>query len=146
MANVSIRFSVENAETVRQALQALGKDGEKAMQQLNTASAQPNRGLSALSSLINDAKGRMMGLATSIGPAGTAMVQLGPAGLAAAAAIGLLGSAFNAATERGRQFGEWARRMRETAETVGVSTDALQALAQAGERVGVSSDQTSQFL
>jgi hypothetical protein len=146
MANVAIRLSVENAETVRQALQALGKDGEKALRQLETGTAAPNRGLNALSSLVDDAKSRFMGLATSIGPAGSAMIQLGPAGLAAAGAIGLLGAAFNSAAERAQQFGEWARRVREAAETAGVSTDMLQALAQAGDRAGLSFDQSAQFL
>jgi hypothetical protein len=146
MANVAIRFSVENAETVRQALQALGKDGEKALKQLETGTAAPNTGLSALSSLVDAAKARFLGLATSIGPAGTALVQLGPAGLAAAAAIGFLSQAFNGVLERANAVAEWARKVREAAETAGVTAEQFQALARAGQRVGMDLDRTSNFL
>jgi hypothetical protein len=102
MADVAIRFSVQNAEVVRQALLQLGKDGEKALQQLSAGTAAPNRGLNALSSLFDNAKSHVTGLATSIGPAGTALIQLGPAGLVAAAALGAVGAAFTRVGERAR--------------------------------------------
>ena len=146
MANVAIRLSVENAETVRQALLALGKDGEKALKQLQVAgTSQGSGGLKALSSLVDEAKNRLMGLAVSIGPAGSAMIQLGPAGLAAAAAIGLIGNALNSARERAEQFATWARQVREGAERIGATTDEFQALTYAAERSGLSSDQATRF-
>lgn len=145
MADVSIRFNVQNAEVVRQALLQLGKDGEKALQQLNAGTAAPNRGLNALSSLIDEAKGRVTGLATSIGPAGSALIQLGPAGLAAAAALGAVASAFTRVGERARETAEWAKQVKEAAATAGLTIEQVQALQFAANQAGVDVDKSSQF-
>jgi lambda family phage tail tape measure protein len=143
---VAIRFSVQNTEVVRQALQALGKDGEKALQQLNAGTGAPNRGLNALSSLLDSLKGQVVGLAVPIGPLGTALMALGPVGIAAAAGIGLLVTAFTAAAARADALADRAKQLRIDAQTAGLTIEAFQALEVAGRRVGADADQTSRFI
>ena len=82
--NVSVRFSVENAEAVRKALQDLGKDGEKALKQLDAAGKPVTRGMAAVAEAVNEAKGRWTDFAASAGPAGRVLMSMGAMGAAAA--------------------------------------------------------------
>lgn len=141
--NVAIRFSVENAETVRQALEGLGKDGEKALRQLNAASQQPGGGLNALSAVMDQLKGRVTGLAFSIGPAGAGLIALGPVGLAVAAALGGLASVLSFLSDKTNEFAENAKKTKEVADTTGLTVRQLRLLTEEGARVGLSFDQVS---
>src|SRR5690349_6515546 len=105
MPDVKVRFSVENAEVVRTALQNLGKDGEKALRTLDAASSPVNKNLGALSGLANDLKSRWQGFATALGPVGAALTAIGPAGLVAAGALGALFYAFSSVKEGAKEFG-----------------------------------------
>ncbi len=144
--DVVVRFSVQDAEVVRKALEALGRDGDKAMRQLDAASQQPSRGLGALSKIMEEVKGRVTGLAFSIGPVGTALVSLGPVGIAAAATIGAVTAAFTLASDKATEFAEKARQIKEAAETAGLSVTQFALLRSAGAKVGLDAEQTSKFI
>ncbi|WP_291006445.1 hypothetical protein [Hyphomicrobium sp.] len=145
-ADVKIRFSVENQEVVRKALEALGPAGDKALKQLDAASRQPNSGLKGLSAIIEELKGRATGLAFSLGPAGSGLVALGPSGLAVAAVLGGVVTAFTALSEKATEFAEKAHRVKEAAETAGVSITQFKLLSAAGTKVGLDAQQTSAFI
>ena len=85
---IEVRFTVANAEVVRQALANLGKDGEKALKQFD-ASAQPaNKSMLALSDIVEQIKGKAAGLAAEGGSTASVLMKWGPAGIAAGAALG----------------------------------------------------------
>lgn len=146
MTTVALRLSLENMETVKKGLESLGPLGQKVMQQLETASQQPNKGLNFLSSIIDNLKGQFTGLAFSIGPVGSAMIGLGPVGLAAAAAIGLVVSALTSASERAEAFVGWAKELKQSAETAGLSISQLATLRGVGQQNGVDQEKTDKFV
>jgi phage-related minor tail protein len=142
-ADVTIRFGVQDAEVVRKALEALGKDGQAALDKINAASQQPSRGLSAFSSLMGSLKDRVSGLAFSIGPVGTALVQMGPAGLVAAAALGAVYSAFEKVSDGAKAFGAYSRQLKESSDITGIAITQFQALADLAQRHGVEAEKAA---
>ncbi len=144
--NVSIRFSVQDAAVVRQALADLGKDGEAAMRRLDIAAAQGSAGPSALDRVVGALRQNVVGMALSVGPAGTALVSLGLGGIAAGAGIGALIAVLGKMTDASNALADKAIAIRQFSETVGMSTDQVQALTEAGARLGRSPEQVQQFV
>jgi len=91
--SVSIRLSLQDGETVRRALLKLGEDGQKALARIEGAAQPASKSLLAINAASQDIQGGMAAFASRLGPIGSVMMALGPAGLAAGAAIGLFGKA-----------------------------------------------------
>jgi lambda family phage tail tape measure protein len=91
--SVSIRLSLQDGETVRRALLQLGEDGQKALARIEGAAQPASKALLALNAASQDIQGGMAAFASRLGPIGSVMMALGPAGLAAGAAIGLFSKA-----------------------------------------------------
>lgn len=145
---VAIRFSVQDAEAVRQALEKLGKDGQAALDKLNAGGAaqSPTGGLKAVSVASDQLKGSINGLAASAGPLGSVMVALGPTGLAVAAAFGAVASVFASVKERAGEFQKYATEVHDAGESTGLTTSQIQALTKALEDHGVASEQATSGL
>jgi len=143
---VSVRFSVENAEVVRQALQQLGRDGDRALKAFD-ASAQPaNKSLNAISAAVSDLRGKAASLALSTGTVGTSLLTLGPAGLAAATALGGLVLVFNHLADGAGKFAQDALKLRDVAQTLNLTTSQLQAISDAGAEFALSEDRIASGL
>ena len=91
--SVSIRLSLQDGETVRRTLIQLGNDGQKALARIEGAAQPASKSLLAMNAASQDIQGGMAGFASRLGPIGSVMMALGPAGLAAGAAIGFFGKA-----------------------------------------------------
>ncbi len=91
--SVSIRLSLQDGETVRRTLIQLGNDGQKALARIESAAQPASKSLLAMNAASQDIQGGMAGFASRLGPIGSVMMALGPAGLAAGAAIGFFGKA-----------------------------------------------------
>jgi lambda family phage tail tape measure protein len=140
---VSVRFSVQDAEVVREALKRLGDDGEKALKRFD-ASAQPiPTHLKAVSDVINEMRGRVVGLALSIGPLGSVLVGMGPAGAAAAAGVALVVKAWAMAVEQANALADKASALSNLADVAGLTTDQIQGTVQATARQGKTFEETS---
>lgn len=144
--NVSVRFSVTDAETVREALEKLGTDGQRALDKLNAAGQAPAAGLKAVSSIVEDLKSRATGLAFSLGPVGTGLVQLGPIGLAAGAALGLVAAVIGHVIDEANRLGSVSQSLRNLSETTGLAGTALQGLVNAGGQLGIESEKIESSL
>jgi len=83
-----IRLAVKDGETVRRALAQLGEDGSRALARIEQAAKPASKGLLALNEVTSAARVRLEGFAGNLGGVGSAMLRLGPAGLAAGAALG----------------------------------------------------------
>jgi hypothetical protein len=142
---VEVRFSVKDEETVRVALERLGKDGQAALQKLDAASRQPSAGLKSLSGIMEELKGRATGFAFSLGPVGTGLVALGPVGLVVAASLGVITTAFTKATEAAALYAEKSRATKEASETAAVTITQFKLLESLGAQVGMDAAQTSKF-
>ena len=115
--DVAVRFSVENAEVVRKALEALGRDGEKALKVLDAAGKPVPKGLSAVSEAIAAARGQAQSFAGHLGPLGTAVAALGPIGLATAGVVGGLAVAMSYAADADKEQREDAQLLVSGATT-----------------------------
>jgi hypothetical protein len=140
VGNVTIRFSVQDAEVVRKALEQLGKDGEAALRRLDTAGKPVSRTMGAVSDVVADLRMRAQASADSLGVAGVALTRLGPAGLAAGAALGVTVGALFKVIEGVDQLADKAGRVRDFAEQVGLTVSQVQAFEIAGTDVGVSAE------
>src|SRR3954452_13861736 len=89
VGNVTVRFSVQDQEAVRKALEQLGRDGDSALRKIDAAGRLVSRTMGFVSEIMSDLRTRATATASSLGPAGTILMSLGPAGLAAGAAIGV---------------------------------------------------------
>lgn len=146
MTDVTVRFSVQDAETVRAALEKLGTDGQRALERINAAGQSSSGGLKAVSAIVEDLKNRASGLAFSLGPAGTGLIALGPVGLAAGAALGLVAAAISHVIDEANRLGSVSQSMRNLSETTGIAGTLLQALTNQGGELGIESDKVTNSL
>jgi hypothetical protein len=141
--NVAVRFSVEDQEVVRKALDDLGAQGQGALKKMDDASKAPSSGMKSLSNIVDEIKGRMVGLAVPLGPIGSALIGMGPAGLVAAAGIGGVISALGKMSEMANDLATKSSRISNFAEQTGLSTDQVQALNLATVKYGKTSEETN---
>jgi hypothetical protein len=144
--NVTIRFSVQDAEVVRKALEQLGKDGEVALRKIDAAGQPPSGGLRALNTVIGDLNSRAMGLVAPLGGVGQGLVQLGPAGFLAAAALGGVIALFERVREGAKAFGQFSRDIRDQSEAAGLSASQYQALVAQLQQYGLEQEKASTAL
>ncbi|MGF1628300.1 MAG: phage tail length tape measure family protein [Kiloniellaceae bacterium] len=91
-AGFNIRLSASGVDSVRKALEQMGKGGESALKQIERGSKQANdNGLRAFNTGLREGQQQLQGYASRLGPVGSALTALGPAGLAAAAGIAVVG-------------------------------------------------------
>lgn len=88
--NLAIRLSVMDGGKVKAELKEIGESGEKSLKQIELAGKPASKSLIALNAAANDVKGMAIGLTSQIGPLGSAMAALGPAGIAAGAGLGAM--------------------------------------------------------
>ena len=124
-SNVIVKLSLKDAEVVRRGLEALGADGEKALKRIDAAGRAPSAGLKALGAASDELKGKLGGVASQAGIVGTSLGALGPAGLAAAAGIGVMVAALSVAINKAREAGEFFAKLGDDAERAGTSASKL---------------------
>ena len=100
----------------------------------------------AMAQASSELNARMQAAAQSFGAAGSALVALGPAGVAAAAALGLLAVGFKQAADAALALADRAGKLKDFAETTGFTVVQLQALEKAGHDVGVTSESVTRGL
>ncbi|MEQ1788835.1 MAG: phage tail tape measure C-terminal domain-containing protein [Rickettsiales bacterium] len=91
--NISIRIAVIDGDKVRRELTLTGEQGQRALAKIKEATEPASKSLVAVSVASEQMRYGMESLAGRSGSLGTSLMRLGPAGLAAAAAIGTLGLA-----------------------------------------------------
>ncbi|MBN9007237.1 MAG: hypothetical protein J0H40_17705 [Rhizobiales bacterium] len=79
-------------------------------------------------------------LTHELGPLGSALSLIGPAGLAIGAAIGVAVLALDKLKEQAEEAGRWAAQLQNAANVIGLNATQLQALNEAAESVGVSAN------
>ena len=138
--NLSIRLSVENQDTVVRALRQLGEEGEKALKQIERSTAPASRGLLALNAAGKEAKGALQDYAARLGPVGSVMEALGPAGMAAAAGIAGIGIAGAGILKLAGDVSKLGDELDEMSSATGVSVENLSTLKYAADISGSSLD------
>lgn len=126
-ADVIVRLLAKD-EGLREALKGAGKDGEKALKQIDNASKKAGPGLKAVDNVAIDLKQSLSNALDGLGPFGSALKGLGPVGIAAGAAIAGITAGAVAAANAGDAAARALAQIGIDADKVGLSTDALQAL------------------
>jgi hypothetical protein len=141
--DVSIRLSIQDAETVRVALEKLGTDGQAALKKIETASAHPSAGLGALDKSVASAKSSIKDLGSELGPVGSLLMGLGPIGITVAAGLGGALLVMHEMSKEANALAERAEGIRTFAEITGFTTAQVQALTAEGTKFNVSNEQLS---
>lgn len=134
--SVSLRLSLEDGETVRQALKNIGTEGDRALKAIERAAPEASKGLGLVDNMARTVSGRLDGLASSAGGVGRVLTAAGPFGLGAAAAVGITVSLAAATLNAARRISD----MRREAERAGQSFEGFQELAVIANRSGVAID------
>ena len=129
-------------EGVRDALQNMGKDGKKALREIDRAAKGARPGLKAVDNVVNDIKNSTDGMVSRLGPAGSLLKGIGPIGIAAGAGIATFVLAANQLGAAGERAIMTLAEMSRTAERLELDPEQLQALRLELERLGISSDKT----
>jgi hypothetical protein len=137
---INVRWSMENAELVRQALLAFGRDGERALRQFDASAKPIPKSLNVVSDSINEAKIAAAGWASQLGPVGRILTSIGPAGLIAGAGIGAAVLGMAHLISKTNELAEKAGRWNDFGQSIGLSVEKVQALTIAGAEVGVTSE------
>ncbi len=138
--NLSIRLSLKDQAVVERALVQLGDRGQNALKRIERASRPASKGLLAVGAVGREVRGGLEGLALQSGAAGAGLTALGPAGLAAAAAIGAVILAVRGLVQASRQSLDFAANIKAQAETAGLAVEAYQELTFAAEKYNVTQD------
>jgi hypothetical protein len=144
--NVAVRFSVQDQEVVRKALEDLGEQGKQALKKMDDASKTPSAAMKTLSNIVDEVKGRMVGLAVPLGPVGSGLIALGPGGLVAAAGIGAAITAMAKLAELTGELATKSTRISNFSEITGLTTDQVQALGDATQKYGKSQEDTNSVI
>ena len=94
----------------------------------------------ATSAVTQELHGRAVAAAGSLGTMGTALIALGPAGLAIGAVIATATLGFAAMVKAADELADRAGKMVDFAETTGLTTTQLQALQKAAAFVGIDAE------
>jgi len=88
--NLAIRLSVMDGGKVKAELKEIGESGEKSLKQIELAGKGSSSALKAINAVANDVKESAVGMTHEMGAVGSALLALGPAGLAAGAALAVV--------------------------------------------------------
>ena len=143
--NLAIRLSLKDADTVKRALEGLGKDGQKALQRIQGATAPVSKGMLGVHAAAASGKASMLAYAGSAGVVGTALAAMGPAGIAAGATIGVVAvgayAAAKAISSSVTVAGEFQQQMAKVGSVTRTEGKALSELSDLAREMG----STTQF-
>lgn len=142
----AIRLSVEDMEKVRNALRAMGAEGVGALKALDQASMKTTPELKKVDDAAKGVWKSFDQAADRIPVIGGLLKSLGPAGLAAAGAIGAAAAAALSLWESGQKAREELDRLKTAADNLGTSAETYQALEAAAIENDIAFDKLQESL
>lgn len=139
-AQVSVRFTATDTDTVKRALQSLGEEGQRALNKLEAASRGPSAGLNALNAASSEGRNIIDAYAMRLGPFGAALRAIGPIGLGVAASIVGIGVAVKSSFAAIAQESAKLSAMVDAADKINLTTQQLQEYRFAANQSGVSTE------
>ncbi|MFH1158917.1 MAG: phage tail tape measure C-terminal domain-containing protein [Pseudomonadota bacterium] len=88
--NLAIRLTVLDGGKVKAELREIGDSGTQSLKKIELAGQPTSRALLAINAAANDVKGGVRAMAGELGPLGSALAAIGPAGLAVGAGLAVL--------------------------------------------------------
>lgn len=134
---INLRLSLKGAEQVRAELASIGPAGSRMARDLDRAMRQPTVGMKALDTGVREAKSGLDGFASRAGPVGSVLQSFGPWGLAAAAGFAAVAAAAAGAVQIANQATQAAAAITDSADRIGIGTEALQQWRFVADEAGV---------
>lgn len=134
---INLRLSLKGAEQVRAELASIGPAGSRMARDLDRALRQPSSGMKALDTGVREAKSGLDGFAARAGPVGSVLQSFGGWGLAAAAGFAAVAAAAAAAIQIANQATQAAAALTDSADRIGIGTEALQQWRYVADEAGV---------
>ena len=143
---VRLRLTAQGKEELIDTLRGMGKEGQRAAQQIERASRPAGRGIKAIDRAAKDARGSLNSFANRLPVIGPSLASMGPAGLAAAAGVAAVGVALTAAIRVSREAVREFDRIAKTSRDLGLSSDLYQAIGLAADEASIPIEKVNQGL
>lgn len=134
---INLRLSLKGAEEVRSELASIGPAGSRMARELDRAMRQPTGGIKALDTGVREARSGLEGFASRAGPVGSVLQSMGGWGMAAAAAFAAVAVGAASAVRVANEATQAAAALTDSAERIGVGTEALQQWRYVADEAGV---------
>ena len=141
VGNVTVRFSVQDQEAVRKALEQLGRDGDAALRKIDAAGKPVSKTMGSVSEIMGDLRARATATAEfawtgrnipDVAGSGRTWPPVPPSGSTVAGLFKL--------AEGADQLADKAGRIRDFGQQVGLTVAQVQALEIAGADVGLKAE------
>ncbi len=141
--NLSVRLAVIDGGKVKAELLDIGESGARSLKRIEDAGRPASQALQALDGAAGEVRASLEGLAGRLGPLGTALIRLGPAGLAAGAALGGMGVMLTRSIQEAAEAEQSYRRLeavlRATGHASGLTAREIAGFAEEMERSTLAS-------
>jgi lambda family phage tail tape measure protein len=135
--SLAIRLAVVDGGKVKVELRDVGDAGSRSLKRIEDAARPASRALQALDGVAGEVRGNLEGMAGRLGPLGAGLSRVGPAGLAAAAALAGVGLAltrsFQEAAEADRSYRRLEAVLKATGHASGLTAGEIGAFSEAME-------------
>lgn len=146
--NLAVRLAVIDGGKVKAELRDVGESGQRSLKRIEDAARPASRALQAIDGAAGQVRGSLEGLTGRLGPLGGALSRLGPAGLAAGAAIAGLGliltRGVQEAAEADRSYRRLEAVLRATGHASGLTAREIAGFAEEMERSTLASAESVQ--
>ncbi|SHN20707.1 hypothetical protein SAMN05444272_4629, partial [Roseibium suaedae] len=140
LPQVGVRLAAVDGKVVQRELRKFGAEGQAALERIAKATKPASTGLKAVDGAVGDAKKRVSGFASDLGPLGAGLRAIGPVGAAAAVSIGALAAGFTLAATRGRAAAAAVAELGDLAKRAAIDVEDFQALKYASDQNRISVD------
>ncbi|MDG4603750.1 MAG: phage tail tape measure C-terminal domain-containing protein [Defluviicoccus sp.] len=135
--SLAIRLAVVDGNKVKAELKDVGDAGSRSLKRIEDAARPASRALQAIDGVAGEVRGNLESMAGRLGPLGAGLSRIGPAGLAAAAAIAGVGLAlkggFEEAAEADRAWRRLEAVLKATGHASGLTATEIGAFSEAME-------------
>ncbi len=135
--SLAIRLAVVDGGKVKAELRDVGDAGSRSLKRIEDAARPASRALQALDGVAGEVRGNLESMAGRLGPLGAGLSRIGPAGLAAAAALAGVGLAltrsFQEAAEADRSYRRLEAVLKATGHASGLTAGEISTFAEAME-------------
>src|SRR5512132_1505561 len=136
--SLAIRLAVIDGGRVKAELRDVGDAGSRSLKRIEDAARPASRALQALDGVAGEVRGGLEDMAGRAGPLGAGLMRLGPAGLAAAAAIGAVTLGLKGSLEEAAKADQAYLRLeaalKATGHASGLTADEIASFADGIER------------
>jgi hypothetical protein len=135
---LAVRFSTKDGDVVTRALKNMGKEGERALKEIDRAAKAAKPSTKALVAVADDLRVGMEGVAGDIPGVSAGLRAIGPAGVIAAGALGIAAAGAMALARGAIEAGKRAADLVDETQKIGIGVEAFQELKFAADESGVA--------